>query len=147
MAKPRVAAGALFLDEDGRVLLVHPDYKPTWDIPGGYVEPNETPLEACRREVQEELGIKPPIGRLLVADWAPSPSEGDKILFIFDGGILDADEQARIQLEGELTEYAFYDPDDLDEPLIPRLSRRVRQALDSRDRRIMTYLEHGERQG
>ena len=37
-ATPRVAAGALFFDDRGRVLLVHPTYKDTWDIPGGYVE-------------------------------------------------------------------------------------------------------------
>ncbi len=28
------------------------------------------------------------IGRLLVVDWAPHPNEGDKLLFIFDGGQL-----------------------------------------------------------
>jgi len=37
-ATPRVAAGALFFGDQGRVLLVHPTYKDTWDIPGGYVE-------------------------------------------------------------------------------------------------------------
>ena len=56
-ATPRVAAGALFLDAEGRVLLVHPTYKDTWDIPGGYVERGESPAAACRREVLEELGI------------------------------------------------------------------------------------------
>ena len=30
-----MAACALFRDEDGRVLLVDPTYKPTWDLPGG----------------------------------------------------------------------------------------------------------------
>ena len=56
-ATPRVAAGALFFDDAGRVLLVHPTYKDTWDIPGGYVERGESPAAACRRELQEELGL------------------------------------------------------------------------------------------
>ena len=56
-ATPRVAAGALFFDDQGRVLLVHPTYKDTWDIPGGYVERGESPAAACRRELKEELGI------------------------------------------------------------------------------------------
>lgn len=56
-ATPRVAAGALFLDSGGRVLLVHPTYKDIWDIPGGYVERGESPAAACRREVAEELGL------------------------------------------------------------------------------------------
>src|SRR4051794_6081139 len=42
-----------------------PTYKAYWDIPGGYVEPGETPRDACVREVYEELGIRPPIGKLL----------------------------------------------------------------------------------
>ena len=62
-AQARAAAGALFFDDSGRVLLVRPTYKPSMDIPGGYVEPGETPYEACVREVQEELGIEPAIGR------------------------------------------------------------------------------------
>jgi ADP-ribose pyrophosphatase YjhB (NUDIX family) len=88
MAHARAAAGVLFFDEDGRVLLVRPSYKSGWDIPGGYLRPGETPSEAAAREVSEKLGIKPPIGRLLAADWAPHPDEGDKILFVFDGGQL-----------------------------------------------------------
>ncbi|HEY8471123.1 MAG TPA: NUDIX hydrolase [Natronosporangium sp.] len=44
IATPRVAAGALFRDGDGRVLLVKPTYKPGRDIPGGFVSPDESPL-------------------------------------------------------------------------------------------------------
>src|ERR1035441_8047479 len=51
LARKRMAAGSLFRDEDGRVLLVDPTYKPTWDLPGGVVEKEESPHAACRREV------------------------------------------------------------------------------------------------
>jgi ADP-ribose pyrophosphatase YjhB (NUDIX family) len=86
MATPRVSAGALLVDEYGRVLLVEPTYKSYWDVPGGYIEPGESSLAACVREVREELGIEPPIGPLLVVDWAQAEKEGDKILFILAGG-------------------------------------------------------------
>lgn len=86
LARPRTAAGVLFFDEEDRILLVKPTYKPGWEIPGGYLHEGETPSEGAAREVKEELGITPPIGRLLVADWAPHPAEGDKLLFVFDGG-------------------------------------------------------------
>ena len=97
-ATPRVAAGALFLDPAGRVLLVHPTYKDSWDIPGGYVEQGESPAAACRREVAEELGLDRQPRRLLAVDWAPHEREGDKLLFLFDCGDL-ADDQARIRLD------------------------------------------------
>jgi ADP-ribose pyrophosphatase YjhB (NUDIX family) len=51
-----MAATAFFRDEQGRVLLVNPSYKETWDLPGGAVKAEESPHAACRREVAEELG-------------------------------------------------------------------------------------------
>jgi 8-oxo-dGTP diphosphatase len=146
MALARAAAGVLFFDETGRVLLVRPTYKPGWDIPGGYLHSGETPSEAAVREVSEELGIKPPIGRVLVADWAPHPDEGDKILFIFDGGLLAPEHVTQIQLEAaEIADYAFHDPALIDELLIPRLARRVAAAIDIHPISQTIYLEHGSR--
>ncbi|MEU0567812.1 NUDIX hydrolase [Nonomuraea sp. NPDC005983] len=79
------------------------------------------PFQACVREVQEELGIQPRIGDLLVVDWAPHPKEGDKILFIFDGGILSPELQSRITFpDGELSGYDYHAPEELDGLLIER---------------------------
>jgi ADP-ribose pyrophosphatase YjhB (NUDIX family) len=144
VAQPRTAAGALFFDEAGRVLLVKPTYKPGREIPGGYVHPGETPSEAAAREVREEPGITPPIGRLLVAGWAPHPTEGDKLLFVFDGGTLSPKWLAKINLDGvEIGEYAFHEIDQLDTHLIPRLARRVHAACVARVTSATAYLEHG----
>lgn len=146
-ASARVASGVLFFDAEGRILLVRPSYKPGWDLPGGYVESGETPTQAAVREVQEELGIKPPIGALLVADWAPAASEGDKLLFVFDGGVLASEYRDRIELEAaEIAGYAFHDPDLVDTLLIPRLARRVKAAIEARAQARTLYLEHGEPQ-
>jgi len=144
MATPRVAAGALFTDEHDRILLVQPAYKDHWDIPGGYVEPGESPLRACIREVAEELGITPPIGGLLVVDWAPTDAEGDKLLFIFDGGTLAPDDLAAIHLDTtELATHAFHDLTTAGHLLIPRLARRLSAALDAHRTSRPRYLEHG----
>ncbi|MEV7007167.1 NUDIX hydrolase [Streptosporangium sp. NPDC051022] len=143
-ARPRAAAGALFFDGDGRVMLVEPSYKEQRDIPGGFIEPGETPYEACVREVAEELGIRPPIGRLLVADWAPDPNEGELVLFVFDGGVLDAETLARIVFaDGEIVAFRFHPAEDLDGLLIDRLARRVGAALRARELGETAYLEHG----
>ncbi|GAA2149937.1 hypothetical protein GCM10009760_43710 [Kitasatospora kazusensis] len=144
VAQPRTAAGVLFFDDSGRVLLVKPTYKPGWEIPGGYLHPGETPSEGAAREVKEELGITPPIGRLLVADWAPHPTEGDKLLFVFDGGTLESEWLGEITVDGtEIGEYAFYGLDRVDVHLIPRLARRVHAACVARADSATAYLEHG----
>jgi 8-oxo-dGTP pyrophosphatase MutT (NUDIX family) len=144
IATPRVAAGVLFFDDDGRVLLVDPSYKQGLEVPGGYVEPGESPRAACVREVREELGIEPPVGGLLVVDWAPLESEGDKILFLFDGGTLAQRWRHRIALQAdELTGWRFAAADDLPALLPPRLSRRVLAAIAARADGQPRYLEHG----
>ena len=60
--KPRVAA--VILHREGRVLLQHRDDRPdirfpgAWAIFGGHVEKEETPEQAARREIEEELGLR-----------------------------------------------------------------------------------------
>ncbi|MDG4828271.1 NUDIX hydrolase [Solwaraspora sp. WMMD1047] len=144
MATPRVAAGALFFDDEGRVLLVRPTYKPHWDIPGGYVEPGESPRAACIREIREELSLTVHVGPLLVVDWAPANNEGDKILFVFNAGHFDADMQQRVAFrDGELAEWRLVAPDDLPEYTPDRLTRRIQTAVNARREGSPTYTEHG----
>lgn len=145
-ATPLAAAGALYFDVHARVLLVHPTYKDGWDLPGGYLMPGESPTSALRREIVEELGTSLPVGGLLVVDWAPSEHEGDKVLFVFDGGEPTEDQLAAIRVDGvEIDRYAFYRRDELDALLIPRLARRVHAAVEARAKGETGYLEHGVR--
>ncbi|MDQ3762446.1 MAG: NUDIX hydrolase [Actinomycetota bacterium] len=139
-----VAAGVLFFDDADRILLVQPTYKDYWDIPGGYVETGETPAQAAAREVREELSLKVVVGSLLVADWAPHPDEGDKLLFIFDGGTLTAEQVDAIRLQAEeLASYAFHNLPETVNLLIPRLGRRVAAAVEAHHTGRTIYLECG----
>lgn len=142
-ATPRIAAGALFVDDD-RVLLVRKTYGNRWDIPGGYVDRGESPAAACQREIREELSLERTARKLLVHDWAPSDKEGDKILYVFDCGALGDDEQ-RITLDGkELDHWQWVPVAELGEYLIPRLERRLSRACEARTAGMTAYLEHGE---
>jgi len=126
----RVAAGVLFTDYDGRVLLVQPSYKPTWEIPGGVVEAGESPRAAARREVAEELGIDAAIGSLLVMDWvSPAPPRTDGLMLIYDGGTLDEPEARTIRLAGgELNAYGFVDIEGAVGLVSEGLERRIKAA-------------------
>ncbi|MFB7264445.1 NUDIX domain-containing protein, partial [Streptomyces nojiriensis] len=61
---PRVLAGAaaLYRDAEGRVLLVEPNYREGWTLPGGTIESDrdESPRTAARRESAEEIGLDLP---------------------------------------------------------------------------------------
>ncbi|MBB4904666.1 NUDIX domain-containing protein [Actinophytocola algeriensis] len=142
------AAGALIRDEQGRILLLEPTYKDHWEIPGGIIEVGETPSQGCARELTEELGLVREPGALLVVDWAPHPAQGDRVLFVFDGGILTVDEIAAIRLQPEeLKSAAFLPPDEAFGRLIPRLERRMRAAVRAQEERRTVYLEHGVAHG
>ncbi|MFQ5433855.1 MAG: NUDIX domain-containing protein [Anaerolineae bacterium] len=143
LAKKRLSAGALFLDEMGRVLLVEPVYKRNWEIPGGVVELGESPRQACVREVREELGLARPFTRLLVVDYiAESAEKVEGLAFIFDGGVLAA-EIAQIRLPvDELQGLAFVDVGAVDGRLNSRLAARVRMAVEARALGQTFYLEN-----
>lgn len=43
--------------ENGKWLYVRQRARRTWEIPGGHVEPGETPRQAANRELYEETGV------------------------------------------------------------------------------------------
>ncbi len=133
LPKKRVGAGALFLDQQKRLLLVNPTYKLPWEIPGGIVELDESPRQACMREVQEEIGLVKPLERLLsVSYMASKVNRTEGLMFVFWGGILTADEIAMIRLPAaELSEYRFVTLEDALTLLTPSLGDRVRRSLET----------------
>jgi 8-oxo-dGTP diphosphatase len=73
-----IVAGVLV--RDARVLLCHRSadrewYPNVWDLPGGHIEPGESPADALVRELREELGVTveppadPPFTVIATADF------------------------------------------------------------------------------
>ncbi|MEU1964145.1 NUDIX hydrolase [Micromonospora sediminicola] len=144
VTRVRAAAGAILRDQAGRVLVVHPTYKEVSEIPGGMVEADESPADACVREIREELGLSLATGPLLCVDWVPpSPPWDGGLMFVFDGGALTSDQIATIRLcPEELDRFDFIEPERLGDVLIPRLARRVAAAVAAIGRGGV-YLEDG----
>jgi ADP-ribose pyrophosphatase YjhB (NUDIX family) len=135
------ATGALITDPAGNVLLVKPNYRDHWALPGGIVDHNEPPEAACAREITEELGITLPAGRLLVIDWAPAFARRPRPItyFLFDGGVLAPTAGITLQ-QAELDDYAFTDPDQIGVHLDPHTAARIPAALTARANGTTVYL-------
>jgi 8-oxo-dGTP diphosphatase len=145
LPRKRMAAGMLFRDDAGRVLLVEPSYKNEWEIPGGCVEADESPYAAAIREVAEELGVSTVPGRLLVVDWVP-PHAGrtEGVMFVYDGGLLESAANFHLSPD-ELRSWAWCTPSEAAARLSEPLTRRVLAATEAAATGTMLYLENGQR--
>ena len=76
----RVSAVFVLALCEGRILAV--ENERGWDIPGGHLEPGESPLDALRREIAEEAGASVkricPIGTLAIPG-------AEKVMLFFAG--------------------------------------------------------------
>jgi len=52
------SAKCIIFDDAGRIMLVQVADTGTWDFPGGHGMNSETPIDAVKREVFEEVGLK-----------------------------------------------------------------------------------------
>jgi 8-oxo-dGTP diphosphatase len=147
--RKRVAADVIVRDEQGRLLLVNPNYKPDWDLPGGMAEANEPPIAAAARELREELGLTIAIGDLLAVDWIePHGPWDDTLVFVFDGGVLStaAIEALRI-MDDELSGFRFSTPPEAAELLRPYVWQRAATALEAIASGRARYIHRGEAPG
>ena len=81
----KVGAGVL-IEKDGCLLLLqraHEPWKGYWNIPAGYVEVDENPIDAARREALEETGLDVEIGELIGVYYFDDDPRGNGIMFVY----------------------------------------------------------------
>lgn len=135
--KAMTAATVLFTDPESRVLVVQPTYLPhgQWILPGGGCDSDtgESPRQAAVREVREELGLVRSLGPLLAVDWINKPPHPARVGYVYDGGLLTAEDSAAIQLpEVELSNWRFVTAAEAEALLPARLSARVHACMAAR---------------
>jgi 8-oxo-dGTP diphosphatase len=123
-------AAALITSPAGDVLLVKPNYRDLWSLPGGILEDGEPPHAGCAREVEEELGLSVPVGPLLAVDWVAADESRPRpiVAFLFDGGVL-ADPSVIVLQESELDEFRFVPPSAVAAYLPEHMTLRVTAGL------------------
>lgn len=133
LPRKRIAAGVLLRDQKGRIVLIEPTYKTTWEIPGGVVEVDESPWLAAERELEEELGLARRNMPVLVIDHVPTAPDGmpEGLLWIFDGGLLSEAESRELRGDG----------DEVKTVHLVELEEAVKHTNDSLGRRLRVALE------
>jgi 8-oxo-dGTP pyrophosphatase MutT (NUDIX family) len=139
----RAIAQGVLRDPSGRVLLCELTYKAEWDLPGGVVDPSESPADCVVREVREELSIDVEVRGLLAVNWLP-PWRGwsDATVFVFDLGVADEDLLARTTLERrEIRSLHFADEEEWEQRVAPYNQRLL--AFLAAHAGPTAYLEDG----
>jgi 8-oxo-dGTP pyrophosphatase MutT (NUDIX family) len=57
LRRPRVRGAQIALWYGGELLVIRSSYRAVWELPGGGVQPGESPRDAALRECREEVGI------------------------------------------------------------------------------------------
>jgi 8-oxo-dGTP diphosphatase len=144
---PRIPAsvGALVFDQAGRLLVLKPNYKKGWTIPGGQIDATgESPWEACQRETREECGLELATGRLVCVDFRrPKPNRPGGMRFLFDCGAFSDQQLGDIRLQpDEIDDYRFAELVEAIALLRAPIRRRVAAGVSAKR---CVYLEDGRR--
>jgi len=129
----------------GRLLLVRRSVEPwvgCWDIPGGFCEPHEHPIETAVREVAEETGLAIRITGIL-GIWldaygaGPFGGQQELTLNIYYHAEVGADAEA-VADRSEISELGWFEPADLPRELAfpdheSRVLRAWREAWEAGD--------------
>jgi 8-oxo-dGTP diphosphatase len=107
------AITVIFSSNRKKVLLIKRRDVPVWILPGGGIEPQETPLEAAKREAEEESGYQVKILRC-VGEYFPI-NRLSKHTWLFEGQVIDGEPK----LNSEAQEIAFFALDQLPKLLPP----------------------------
>ncbi len=148
LPKKRIIAQGLLRTDGDRVLLCRLTYKQAWDLPGGVVDPGESPADCVAREIREELGIEVTVGRLLAVNWLP-PYRGwdDALLCLFDLGHAPEALVEEMTFEPrEIRSVHWADAETIDANVAPYTARMISEvAMGHREQ--VAYLENSAGRG
>ena len=145
---PVTAAVLITKPSSDDLLIVHPAKPGTpWQLPGGIVEQDESPLDAVRREAREELGLDLRITErdLFAVEWlqATRPGRRNRLAFLFTGPVLTEADTDRITVQHtELGAWRWATRTEAETLLHPAIAARIVEPLQSPGRAVYRETRH-----
>jgi 8-oxo-dGTP diphosphatase len=114
----RIGAFAIIRDDEGKYLSSLRRDMNLWNLPGGGVEPFETPWVAVEREVEEETGLSVEVVRL---QGIYAKQESDTLVFSFECAVVSGE----LVLTDEAREHRFFSIEELPPNFPPKQRERL----------------------
>ena len=127
--RPSVTVAAV-IERDGRFLFVEElqDGRRVLNQPAGHLDPAETLIAACAREVREETALRfEPTGLVGIYRWHYKPADVTFLRFCFSGKILGIE---NTPLDKEILALHWLSPEELKGKSAMHRSPLVQQCLD-----------------
>ena len=122
---PTLGVFAAIFDDERRILCVRANYgERNWTTPGGRVEAGESPLDALRREVMEEVGLEVELGELL---GVYAKLQEDDVVLSVRARVIGGGEFVP---NAEIAECGYFGRDQLPDPMTLAARSRILDALD-----------------
>jgi len=125
---------AIITDDQDRVLMSHRRDYDLWNLPGGRVEKGEVPWEALVREVDEEIGLKVEVKKLMGIYSKP---QKDEIVFCFVCDVVSGE----LKESDEADRHEYFVLNDIPKNSAPKQVERIKQYFGDKEK---TFFEKQE---
>ncbi len=103
---------AVLIEQDGKLLLLQRNHEPwvgSWMVPAGYVEADEDPKDAAKREVLEETGLDVELGDLVKTYYFADDPRGNGVAFVYRATKV----LGEIKINNEATSAGYFSPNEI----------------------------------
>ena len=146
LPKKVILSKVIVIAPGGDWVVVKPNYKSSWQLPGGAVESGESPLVGAEREVAEELGVALTDYRLSFIDHYAPTDHDDTLIFYWQATISQSALEEIKLPPVELSEFRVCPPAQAQALLAPATQQKLATYLaqSEADRQGVVLLDNGE---